>query len=116
MTGLSLNGPDALGGPERTRVGSSCADAPLGEGFLLDRLKGEFTLLAIDADPPDVAEVRGIPVALLSPFNRCRRSDRRFGRAISGRQTGRDLFDPTRSACRRSVGKRFGSKTSNKPF
>ena len=32
--GLSLNGPDALpGGPSRTRVGSACPDAPVGDGY-----------------------------------------------------------------------------------
>ena len=53
--GLPLNGPDALpGGPARTRVGSPCPDAPLGQdGFLLDRLGGVFQLLTIDADAPD---------------------------------------------------------------
>ncbi|MBT8425904.1 MAG: FAD-dependent oxidoreductase [Silicimonas sp.] len=54
--GSPLNSRDALpGGPDRTRPGASCPDAPLGDGFLLDRLRGNaFTLLAIDQDPPDV--------------------------------------------------------------
>lgn len=61
-----LNGPDALaGGPERTRPGSACPDAPLPNGFLLDRLRG-FTLLAIDADAParidDQVEVRRLSI------------------------------------------------------
>ena len=64
--GLSLNGPDALAGPERTRVGSACADAPLDAGYLLDQLKGGFTILAINAEPPDLEAVRGIPVETLS--------------------------------------------------
>lgn len=52
-----LNGPDDLDGPQRTRVGAVCVDAPLGQGFLLDRLTGGFVVLAIDCDvPPGVDE------------------------------------------------------------
>ena len=52
--GLSLNGADALtGGPARTRPGSPCPDAPLGNAFLLRQLGNGFTLLTIDADAPD---------------------------------------------------------------
>ncbi len=59
--GLSLNGPDDLaGGPSRSRVGSACPDAPLGEGYLLDRLGGEFTILAIDTRAPERLVERGI--------------------------------------------------------
>ena len=59
--GSSLNGPDALpGGPARTRPGSPCPDAPLGDGYLLDRLGGAFVLLTIDAAPPEAIEVDGI--------------------------------------------------------
>jgi 3-(3-hydroxy-phenyl)propionate hydroxylase len=58
--GLSLNGPDMLNGPARSRVGASCRDAPLGDGFLLDRLAGRFTVLALNTDAPDLAEVDGI--------------------------------------------------------
>ena len=60
--GLPLNGPDELGGPDRTRVGASCPDAPLSGGFLLERLGGRFCVLAIDAEAPDVREVDGISV------------------------------------------------------
>jgi 3-(3-hydroxy-phenyl)propionate hydroxylase len=57
----SLNGPDALtGGPDRTRVGSPCPDAPVGNGFLLSRLGGGFCLLTIDTEAPDVFEEDGI--------------------------------------------------------
>jgi len=59
--GSPLNGPDALeGGPARTRPGATCPDAPLGTDFLLDRLGGEFQLLAIDAEVPDSVEDGGI--------------------------------------------------------
>jgi 3-(3-hydroxy-phenyl)propionate hydroxylase len=64
--GLSLNGPDLLNGPERTRVGAPCADAPLASGFLLDRLGGHFTLLAINTDAPEVINTGGIPVDVVS--------------------------------------------------
>ncbi|MEO1537681.1 MAG: FAD-dependent oxidoreductase [Pseudomonadota bacterium] len=60
--GQSLNGPDALDGPARSRVGAPCPDAPLEEGFLLDRLPGQFTVLAIDTSAPNIRAVDGIPV------------------------------------------------------
>ena len=61
--GLSLNGPDDLpGGPARTRVGSACPDAPLGDGFLLSRLGGRFQLLTIDAEAPERLSDDGITV------------------------------------------------------
>lgn len=64
--GLSLNGPDALpGGPVRTRPGSPCPDAPLGDGFLLSRLGG-FTVLTIDADVPETVEDEGIAAQRVS--------------------------------------------------
>lgn len=63
--GLALNGPDALAGPARSRVGAACVDAPLHDGFLLDRLGGGFTVLAINSAPPAIAAVAGIPVAVL---------------------------------------------------
>jgi 3-(3-hydroxy-phenyl)propionate hydroxylase len=52
--GSPLNGADDLpGGPARTRPGSPCPDAPVGEGFLLDTLGNGFQLLAIGVDTPD---------------------------------------------------------------
>ena len=49
--GLSLTGEDALpGGPARSRPGSPCPDASLGNGFLLDRLGGGFTILTLNAE------------------------------------------------------------------
>ncbi|QIE48254.1 FAD-dependent oxidoreductase (plasmid) [Pseudohalocynthiibacter aestuariivivens] len=60
--GLPLTGADALGGPARTRPGAACVDAPLKDGFLLDRLAGRFALLGINAVLPDMAEVDGIAV------------------------------------------------------
>jgi 3-(3-hydroxy-phenyl)propionate hydroxylase len=63
--GRSLNGPDMLDGPARSRVGASCADVPLGRGFLLDRLGNNFTVLAIDCDLPRVADTDGINLRYL---------------------------------------------------
>ncbi|EDQ31537.1 2-polyprenyl-6-methoxyphenol hydroxylase [Hoeflea phototrophica DFL-43] len=61
--GLSLTGADALaGGPARTRPGAPCPDAPLNDGYLLDRLGGGFMVLAINTDAPEGLEVDGIPV------------------------------------------------------
>ncbi|PWJ21818.1 FAD-dependent oxidoreductase [Jannaschia seohaensis] len=48
-------GEDALGGPPETRPGAACVDAPVGEGFLLERLPRGFTLLAIGGDAPPPA-------------------------------------------------------------
>jgi 3-(3-hydroxy-phenyl)propionate hydroxylase len=49
--GSSLNGEDGFASshdsPARTRPGSPCPDAPIGDQFLLDQLSGEFMLLAI---------------------------------------------------------------------
>lgn len=65
--GLSLNGPDALeGGPARTRPGSPSPDAPLGEGFLLDRLGDGFCLLAIEAHGSDTIIEDGVSVSAVT--------------------------------------------------
>ncbi len=59
--GLSLNSADALPeGPERTRPGSPCPDAPVRDGFLLNALGGRFILLTIDAEAPDELSEQGI--------------------------------------------------------
>lgn len=47
---MPLNGMDALDAPACSRVGASCPDAPLKDGFLLDQLQGEFTLLTLNID------------------------------------------------------------------
>ncbi len=62
--GLPLNGPDALDGPARTRPGSPCPDAPLAEGFLLDRLPGRFTLLTLGLQPPEL--LTDVPIGTLT--------------------------------------------------
>ena len=64
--GLSLNGPDELDGPARSRVGATCADAPMAEGFLLNLLGGDFTLLALNTAPPDMADTDGIALRTIT--------------------------------------------------
>lgn len=64
--GSPLNSADALDGPARSRPGAPCPDVPLGDGFLLDQLGGDFVLLTIDADAPDQIEEDGITVRRLA--------------------------------------------------
>lgn len=65
--GMPLNGADALpGGPARTRVGSACPDAPLKDGYLLDRLGTDFVLLCLDCPAPELAEMEGIALRSLA--------------------------------------------------
>lgn len=64
--GMPLNGPDTLQGPALTRVGSPCCDAPLPDGFLLDKLTGGFTVLAINQVPPVIDQVDGVPLTSVS--------------------------------------------------
>lgn len=63
---LPLNGPDELDGPDATRVGASCPDAPLRDGYLLDELSGKFTILAINTPVPTGIFEAGIEVKTLS--------------------------------------------------
>ncbi len=64
---LPLNGADALhGGPDRSRVGSPCPDAPLDSGYLLDQLGGDFVLLAINCAAPADITVDGITLRTVS--------------------------------------------------
>ena len=59
--GSPLNTPDALpDGPARSRPGAPCPDAPLGNGYLLRRLGGGFTLLTIDAEAPESVAADGM--------------------------------------------------------
>ncbi len=51
--GFALFGEDALAGPSVSRPGASCPDAPLGDGFLLDELGEDFTVLAIGGAAPE---------------------------------------------------------------
>lgn len=60
--GSPLNGPDCDGMPERTRPGSPMVDAPLTNGWLLDRLGSGFYLVAIDTDVPEMLEIDGVGI------------------------------------------------------
>jgi 3-(3-hydroxy-phenyl)propionate hydroxylase len=61
-----LNSADKLDGPARTRPGSPCPDAPMGDDFLLNHLGDQFTLLTINADAPDELDVEGIKIKRLA--------------------------------------------------
>ncbi len=64
--GSPLNGEDALpGGPARARPGAPCPDAPLADGYLLDRLGGQFTLLAINRDSPGRIDSGAVPLPVV---------------------------------------------------
>lgn len=67
--GSALNGPDALDGPVRTRVGSPCPDAPLGDGFLLSSLGDGFVILTINCDAPAAVTEAGITANRLAVAN-----------------------------------------------
>ena len=58
--GFALFGKDALDGPAISRPGAPCPDAPVGDGFLLDRLSGGFTVLAVGGTAPEPASAEGI--------------------------------------------------------
>ena len=63
--GSPLNGSDTSGLPPRTRPGAPASDAPLAEGWLIDRLGDGFQLLAIDTEAPERLEVDGIAIETL---------------------------------------------------
>lgn len=63
--GSPLNGPDHPDLPPRSRPGAPMPDAPLDDGWLLDRLGDRFQLLTINVDAPDRIEVDGIAVERL---------------------------------------------------
>ena len=52
--GFAPFGEDALRGPDATRPGATCADAPVGDGFLLDLLDGGFHVLGLGCEATDV--------------------------------------------------------------
>lgn len=69
--GSALNGPDAPEAPPgtlpaRSRPGSPCPDAPLGEGWLLHRLGAGFTLMTLDAEAPDRLSAHGLTIPRLA--------------------------------------------------
>jgi len=60
-----LNGPDCTDLPDNLRPGTPAIDAPLRDGWLLDRLGDRFQLLAIGVDVPDTLEDGGITITAL---------------------------------------------------
>lgn len=63
---MPLNGVDRLDGPAATRVGASCVDVTLDEGYLLDRLGNDFVLLGIDTALPDELKVAGLDITIVA--------------------------------------------------
>ncbi len=63
--GSTLNGADHPEMPVRTRPGSVCPDAPVGEGWLLRKLGQGFTLLAIGLNVPEAPACDGWTLDLL---------------------------------------------------
>jgi 3-(3-hydroxy-phenyl)propionate hydroxylase len=53
LDGSPLNGPDDDQLPARTRPGAPAVDAPMGNEWLLEKLGGQFTVLALNCRTPD---------------------------------------------------------------
>ena len=65
-TGFAHFGEDALmDGPDITKPGMPCPDAPDGDGFILDHLGGGFVLLALGCEAQDVS-AHGVGAQALS--------------------------------------------------
>ena len=64
--GSALNGDDCAVMPARSRPGSPCPDAPLGDDWLLHRLGRGFVLMTLDADAPDTIHTHGLTVPRLA--------------------------------------------------
>ncbi len=64
--GSPLNGADDQALPRATRPGAPALDAPLGNGWLLDRLGGRFQLVGFGVDVPPRLVVEGVAVEGLS--------------------------------------------------
>ncbi|MBN9669574.1 FAD-dependent oxidoreductase [Roseibium aggregatum] len=58
--GSPLNGPDAAGLPARTRPGSPAVDAPVGNGWLLDKLGGDICVAGFGCEVPERMERQGV--------------------------------------------------------
>jgi len=69
--GSALNTDDALpGAPTSTRPGAPCVDAPLGQGYLLENLGSNLTILTLNADAPDkITEAGNTAISLALPLN-----------------------------------------------
>jgi 3-(3-hydroxy-phenyl)propionate hydroxylase len=64
--GSALHGPDHPLMPARTRPGSPCPDAPVGDGWLLRRLGQGFVLLTVGAAAPDMVAAHGLVLPRLA--------------------------------------------------
>ncbi|MDO8327583.1 MAG: FAD-dependent oxidoreductase [Cypionkella sp.] len=64
--GSALNGPDDAMMPARSRPGSPCPDAALGEAWLLHQFSAGFTLLTLDAEAPETLTAHGLQVPRLA--------------------------------------------------
>ncbi len=65
--GLSLTGDDALpGAPTRSRPGAPSPDTPYGNGFLLNALGADFTLLTVNTDAPESVTEAGVTATRLA--------------------------------------------------
>jgi 3-(3-hydroxy-phenyl)propionate hydroxylase len=62
----SLNGADEPSLPKATRPGAPMVDAPVGDGWLLDKAGNRFQLLTINAEAPERLEVSGITIERLN--------------------------------------------------
>jgi 3-(3-hydroxy-phenyl)propionate hydroxylase len=60
--GSPLNGDDDAGLPRNLRPGAPALDAPLGVGWLIDRLGGRFQLVGLDVEIPKRLEIEGVIV------------------------------------------------------
>ena len=60
--GFALFGEDALNGPEVSRPGAACTDAPLGDGFLLDELKDGFIVLTLGGKAAPALSLEGLAI------------------------------------------------------
>lgn len=63
--GSCLNGADMASLPARTRPGAPAVDAPIGSGWLLDKLGDRFQLLLIGAPGPKSLSHNGIELEIL---------------------------------------------------
>ncbi len=64
--GSPLNGADDDAMPARTRPGAPAADAPLANGWLIDKLGNRFQVLAIDTKAPETIVTQDIPIEVIS--------------------------------------------------
>jgi len=60
--GSALNGADDPALPRATRPGAPAVDAPLGDGWLMDRVGGRFQLMSLGVAIPARLEVDGVAV------------------------------------------------------